>query len=66
MGHFPFVKTDWPENSSHNDNFTFNQNYPQRSQMAYTKQMVFQQKLLEKSVFHRQNDWSDYGPAGQF
>ena len=51
MGHFPFVKTDWPENSSHNDNFTFNQNYPQRSQMAYTKEMVFQQKLLEKSVF---------------
>ena len=34
--------------------------------MAYTKEMVFQQKLLEKSVFHRQNDWSDYGPAGQF
>ena len=28
--------------------------------------MVFQQKLLEKSVFHRQNDWSGYGPAGQF
>ena len=28
--------------------------------------MVFQQKLLEKSVFYCQNDWSGYGPAGQF
>ena len=28
--------------------------------------MVFQRKLLEKSVFHYQNDWSGYGPAGQF
>ena len=28
--------------------------------------MVFQQKLLEKSILHCQNDWSDYGPADQF
>ena len=29
--------------------------------------MVFQQKLLEKKhIFHCQNDWSGYGPAGQF
>ena len=28
--------------------------------------MVFQRKLLEKSVFHYQDDWSGYGPAGQF
>ena len=27
---------------------------------------VFQQKLLEKSIFHCQNDWSNYGPADQF
>ena len=52
MGHFPFVRTDWPRNSSHNDNFTFNENYPVRSKMACTKEMVFQQKLLEKSIFH--------------
>ena len=58
MGHFPFVKTDRPENSSQNDNFTFNQNYPVKSQMACTTEMVFQEKLLEKCVFHCQNDWS--------
>ena len=45
------VRTDQPYHSSHNENFTFNQNCPV--------------KLLEKSVFHRQNDWSGYGPAGQ-
>ena len=28
--------------------------------------MVFQQKLVEKSIFHCQNDWSGYGPADQF
>ena len=28
--------------------------------------MVFQQKLLEKSMFHFQNDLSSYGPASQF
>ena len=65
-GHFPFVRTDRPRNSSHNDNFTFNENYPVRSKMACTKEMVFQQKLLEKSIFHCQNDWSGYGPADQF
>ena len=27
---------------------------------------MFQQKLLEKSIFHGKNDWSGYGPAGQF
>ena len=58
MGHFPFVKTDRPENSSQNDNFAFNQNYPVKSQMACTTEMVFQEKLLEKCVFHCQNDWS--------
>ena len=41
-----------------NDNFTFNQNYPVKSQMACTKEMGFQQKLLEKCVYHCQNDWS--------
>ena len=28
--------------------------------------MVFQQKLFEKSMFHRQNDLSSYGPVSQF
>ena len=30
------------------------------------KEMAFQQKHLEKSIFHCQNDWSGCGPAGQF
>ena len=63
------VRIDHPDHSSQNENFTFNQNYPVesvRSQIACTEEMVFQRKLLEKSVFHYQNDWSGYGPAGQF
>ena len=28
---FPFVTTDRPDHSYHNENFTFNQNYPARS-----------------------------------
>ena len=30
------------------------------------KEMGFQQKLLEKAYLIVQNDWSCYGPAGQF
>ena len=30
------------------------------------KEMAFQQKHLEKSIFHCQNDWSGCGPVGQF
>ena len=28
---FLFVRTEWPDHSYHNENFTFNQNYPARS-----------------------------------
>ena len=53
-GHFPFARTDRPDHSRRNENFTFNQNYPARSVKSLivcTKEMVFQQKLLEKSTF---------------
>ena len=30
LGRFPFVRTDLPDNSRSNKNFTFNQNYPSR------------------------------------
>ena len=30
LGHFPFVTTDRPDCSRHNENFTFKQNYPTR------------------------------------
>ena len=66
LGRFPFVRADWPDHFSHNKNFTFNQNYPVRSQIMCMKEMVFQQKLLEKSMFHCQNDLSSYGTASQF
>ena len=48
---------------------SFNQNYPVRPvrcQIACSKEIVFQQKLLEKSIFHCQNDWFCYDPVGQF
>ena len=56
IDYFPFVKTDRPDPSSRNKNFTFNQNYPARSVkswMVCTKKIVFffQQKLLEKADF---------------
>ena len=54
LGRFPFVRTNRPDHSSQNENFTFNQNYPARSVKSLivcTKEMVFQQKLLEKSTF---------------
>ena len=31
LGRFPSVRTDWPDHSRRNDNFTFNNNYPTRS-----------------------------------
>ena len=54
LGRFPFVRTNRPDHSSQNENFTFNQNYPAKSVKSLivcTKEMVFQQKLLEKSTF---------------
>ena len=65
------VRIDHPDHSCQNENFTFKliktiQSNHVRSQIACTEEMVFQRKLLEKSVFHYQNDWSGYGPAGQF
>ena len=49
-GSFPFVRTDRPDPSRGNENFTINQNYPARfvkSYMACRKEMVFRQKPLE-------------------
>ena len=71
IDYFPFVKTDRPDPSSRNKNFTFNQNYPARSVkswMVCTKKIVFffSAKTLRKSRFHFQTDWSGSGPAGQF
>ena len=63
LGRFPFVRTDRPaDHCNHNENLTFTQNQP----IAYSKEMAFQQKLLKKSIFHCQNGWSGYDPAGQF
>ena len=30
LGRFPFVRSDWPDHSRRNENFTFNQNCPAR------------------------------------
>ena len=54
LGRFPFVRTDRPDNSRRNKDFTFNQYYPVRSVkslIVYTKENVFQQKLLGKAYF---------------
>ena len=54
FGRFRFVRTDRPNQSRRNENFTFHQNYPARSvksQIVCAKEMVFQQKLLKKADF---------------
>ena len=54
LGGFPFVRTDRPDLSRRSDNFPFNQNSPARSVKSWivcTKEMVLQQKLLEKAYF---------------
>ena len=46
------VRTDLPDHSRRYGNFTFNQNYPARyvkSEIVCTKEMILQQKLLEKA-----------------
>ena len=67
---FPFVRTDRPDHYSRDLYFLFNQHYPARSVKLYiagTKEMVFsKKKTVGKSLFHRQNDCSDHGPADQF
>ena len=54
FGRFRFVRSDRPNQSRRNENFTFHQNYPARSvksQIVCAKEMVFQQKLLKKADF---------------
>ena len=68
-GRFPFGRTDRPaDHSNHNENFTFIQNYPKLSNQILNSIHEgdgVPTKLLEKSIFHCQNDWSGYDPAGQ-
>ena len=56
--------------SRHNENFTFNQNYPSRSGIKTLNSMQegnrFSAKTFGKSPFYGQNDWSSHCPAGQF
>ena len=66
LGRFPFVRTDRPaDHCNHNENLTF-YSKPTNWSWAYSKEMAFQQKLLEKSIFHCQNGWSGYDPTVQF
>ena len=60
---FPFLKTDRPNHSLRNQNFTFNQNYLARSVCTIDG---FPAKTLGKSLFHCQNDWSDNGSVGRY
>ena len=50
-----FVRTDRPDHSYHNENFTFNQNYPARSVSHILNSLhyrdSFQQTLFEKANF---------------
>ena len=54
FGRFRSVRTDRPNQSRRNENFTFHQNYRARSvksQIVCTMEMVFQQKPLKKADF---------------
>ena len=53
-GRFSFVRTDRPDHSRCNENFTFNKKYPTRLVKSYIvcmKDMVFRQKLLVKAYY---------------
>ena len=71
LGHFSFVRTDWPGYSHHNENLTFNQNYPARAIKSYVQVVVcrgdgFSSKTLGKSLFHCHYDWSGLHLPSQF
>ena len=50
LGRFPFVRTDRPDRSRRNENFTFNKKLSSQI-IECTKEIIFQQKLLEKAYF---------------
>ena len=56
LGRFPPFRTDWPDHSRRNDNFSFNQNSPARSVKSWivcTKgDHDFSAKTLGKSLIH--------------
>ena len=63
MSHF--VRTDWPDLSHGNENFTFNQNYPARYVKVCHSMHEggdFSAKLLEKAYYFVKMAC----PAGQF
>ena len=66
FGHFPFVRTEWPNHSCCIGNFTFNIQSDQSNPNSLYEGDVFQQKTFGKSLFLCQNDLSGHGPAGQF
>ena len=52
---FPFVRTDRPDHSYHNENFSCNQNYPARSEWVKSwivciKERVFSKHSLKKLI----------------
>ena len=52
---FPFVRTDQPDHSYHNENFSCNQNYPARSEWVKSwivciKETVFSKHFLKKPI----------------
>ena len=49
QGRFPFVRTDQPDRSRRNKNFTSARSV--KSQIVCTREMFFQQKPLEKVDF---------------
>ena len=66
LGRFPFVRTDRPDRSRRNENFTFNKKKTIQPDHRMHEGDNFSAKTLGKSLFHFQTDRSDLGPAGQF
>ena len=50
LGRFPFVRTERPDRSLRNENFTFNKKLSSQI-IGCTKEIIFQQNLLEKAYF---------------
>ena len=61
LGQFPFVRTDRPDHSRHDENFTLNQNLSSQIRQILNsmhKGDGFYAETFRKSLFHLLTDWS--------
>ena len=63
---FPFVRSDRPDHSSHNENFTVNQNCQSDPKQQAQRKWCFNKSYWKKVFFIVKMTGAGCGPAGQF